>query len=223
VTRLLVRNEFKCLCGFDEEQVQKLKRKEDADVEEHIEKIDISLDDRNSIITGVSEIAAEYGTVELLVINGNNRVKKPISEVNPGDWNTSISRNMLGPFYAIQEMAPHMRGDRNRQIIVILPGGGSNVREDHDLLPAVSGEALKRLVETAAQELFPEITVNAVQPGTISKRAGDTKVRTRRNLQDAYRRKLHPEDVAEAVLYLTQRSNKVTGKTISLQTGMKFE
>ncbi len=222
VTRLLVRSEYKCLCGFDQDQVKDLKSREDPEVEEQIYHTEMTLDDRRSLISGVSDIAAEYGTVELLVIHGNSAVEKPISEVNSGDWDTVLDRNVLGPFFAIQELVPHMKGDRNRQIIVILPGGGSNVRENHDLLPAVTNDALKRLVETSAQELFPEITVNAVQPGSVSKRAGETKVRTRQHLEDPYKRPLRPEDVAEAVLYLARRSNKVSGKTLSLDTGMRF-
>lgn len=222
ITRLLVRNEFKCLCGFEAQQVEKLKAREDSSVRDLISHVDLSLDDRGSIITGVSDIAAEYGTVELLVIHGNNRIEKSISEVSPEDWDTTLQQNLLGPFYALQELAPHMKGNRNRQIILVLPGGGGNVREKQDHLPAVSSDALKRLVETSAQELFPEITVNAVRPGSVSRRAGDTKVRTRKELEDPYKRRLHPEDVAEAVLYLSRRSNKISGKTLSLETGMQF-
>ncbi len=222
VTRLLVRNEFKCLCGFDSTRVETLKQKEDGSLEDQITHIDLSLEDRSSIITSVSDIAAEYGTVELLVIHANSRIEKSISEVVPDDWSTTLTQNLLGPFYALQELAPHMKGNRNRQVIVILPGGGTNIRENQDHLPAVSSRALQRLVETTSQELFPEITVNAVRPGKVSERAGDTKVRTRRELEDPYRRPLHPEDVAEAVLYLTRRSNKISGKTLSLETGMQF-
>ncbi len=222
VCRLLARDDYKCLGGVNEEQLAELREKEEPEVAKHIERIDVSLDDRSSIITGVGNIAAQYGSVELLVINANDHTRQTLPDIEPNDWSKILHNNLLGPFYAIQELVPHMKGSRNRRIILILPGRSPEKDSDNELLTSATKGALHGLINSLANQIYPEISLNAVLPGHLVESASGTTVRTRGQTSDPYRRRLKPEDVAEAVHYLTRRTNKVTGQVLSLDSNREL-
>jgi NAD(P)-dependent dehydrogenase (short-subunit alcohol dehydrogenase family) len=222
ISRMLARDGYKCLSGIDEEELENTHDRVDPDVRSQIEQVDISLDDRSSIITSVGEIAAEYGAIELLVINANTEIRRSLSEIEPNDWSRVIHENLLGPFYAMQELVPHMKSSRNRRIILVLPGRSPEKDAGDELLSAASKGALNGIINSLSRQIYPQISLNAVLPGHVIEGADETTVRTREQTNDPYKRRLKPQDVAEAVHYLARRTNKVTGQVLSLDSNREL-
>ncbi len=222
VSRRLARDNYKCLCGIDEEELEEIRQKEEENVRSKLEQVDVSLDDRSSIITTVGEIAAQYGGIELLVINANTEIRRSLSEIKPNDWSKVIHQNLLGPFYAMQELVPHMKSSRNRRIVLVLPGRTPEKDAGDELLSAASKGALNGIINSLSRQIYPQISLNAVLPGHVIEGTDETTVRTREQTNDPYKRRLKPQDVAEAVHYLARRTNKVTGQVLSLDSNREL-
>jgi pteridine reductase len=82
-----------------------------------------------------------------------------------------------------------------------------------------SKAALRALTKVLARELGPKVRVNGVSPGAITFPAGTSAARKKRVIEKGLLRKAgRPEDVVEAVLYLS-RAQFVTGHVLEVDGG----
>ncbi|GAC1314311.1 MAG: SDR family NAD(P)-dependent oxidoreductase [Mucilaginibacter sp.] len=175
------------------------------------------------LVTGIIE---EYGPVDVLVNNAGINQKKPFTEVTDEDFNRVILTNLTSVFALSREVSKAMLQRKNGCIINI-----SSMAAQYGIPYVIAYTAAKTGIEgmtkAMAVELSPGgIRVNCVAPGFI-----ETKMSARAFDDDPQRKqkvlsrtpigKLGlPEDVAEAVYYLSSDAAKyLTGVILPVDGG----
>lgn len=174
----------------------------------------------------VSDIAAEFGSIDILVNNAGINQKKAFTEVTDEDFQQVILTNVTSVFVLSREVAKFMLKQKAGCIINI-----SSMAAQYGIPYVIAYTAAKTGIEgmtkAMAVELSPQgIRVNCVAPGFIAtnmsaKALDDDPQRKQKVLSRTPMGKLGlPEDVAEAIFYLTSNAAKyVTGVVLPVDGG----
>jgi NAD(P)-dependent dehydrogenase (short-subunit alcohol dehydrogenase family) len=185
----------------------------------------VSSDAVTGISTLVERAAAEFGSVDLLVLNAGGTDAATIEETSEAMYDSLFELNAKAPFFTLQKFLP------------LMPPGGAAV-----LTTSVSNTkgiattgvysatkaALRSMTRTFARELADRgIRVNAVSPGPI-----DTGILERTMSAEAARAFLdqikatnpmqrfgEPEEVAKAILFLGFDATYTTGTELLVDGG----
>jgi NAD(P)-dependent dehydrogenase (short-subunit alcohol dehydrogenase family) len=184
------------------------------------------LSDLKGIPQLVNEIVEELGTIDILVNNAGINQKKPLTEVTDEDFQRIISTNLTAVFVLSREVAKSMLQQKEGCIINI-----SSMAAQYGIPYVIAYTAAKTAIEgmtkAMAVELSPQgIRVNCVAPGFIAtnmsaKALDDDPQRKQKVLSRTPMGKLGvPEDVAEAIYYLSSDAAKyVTGVILPVDGG----
>jgi NAD(P)-dependent dehydrogenase (short-subunit alcohol dehydrogenase family) len=174
----------------------------------------------------VDELEKEYGPIDILVNNAGVNQKKPFTEVTDDEFQQVILTNLTSVFVLSREVAKSMLQKKKGCIINI-----SSMAAQYGIPYVIAYTAAKAGIEgmtkAMAVELSPNgIRVNCVAPGFIatnmSARALDNDPeRKQKVLSRTPMGKLGlPEDIAEAIYYLSSDSAKyVTGVILPVDGG----
>jgi 3-oxoacyl-[acyl-carrier protein] reductase len=134
--------------------------------------------------------------------------------------------NVVGPWQMVRAVVPHMKAGGKGAIVNIssvaaMRGTGSSVAY------AASKAALNTMSLSLARNLAPEIRVNVVCPAMVTGRwhleiLGPEKYEAQMtNFANStpLRRRVNPEDVASAVVWLIEGGEAVTGQTLVVDSG----
>jgi len=177
------------------------------------------------IDTLAERAAAEFGGVDLLVLNAGVSLIAPVSETSEALYDAQFDLNTKAPFFTVQRFVPLMPSGS----AVVLTTSVSNAKG----IPSTSvysatKAALRSMTRTFAAELIGQgIRVNAVSPGPI-----DTGI-LERNLprevvaqflaqmkaENPMQRLGEPEEVAKAILYLAFDATYTTGTELLVDGG----
>lgn len=172
----------------------------------------------------MAAVVERFGRLDALVNNAGIQTWAPLLDVTPDEWDRVIRTNLTGCFLCTQAAARHMKAHGGGSIINI--GSGSNKLPFPKLVAyTVSKGGIEMLTKVASLSLAPhQIRVNCVAPGAILVE------RTRHELPDyagqfaritPMGRVGLPEDVADAVLFLTTDAARfITGQTIAVDGGL---
>lgn len=187
------------------------------------------VDDRDAVVGMLADIAADLGTVDLLVSNaGTASSGSLIAETDDGEYLRLLRIHVLGPLALVRALLPGMRAAGRADIVMI----SSAIV---DPAPARGGAytLAKAALEAAARTLAHEersygVRVNVVAPGLVSTEmcerlvAATTGGRRLAEVEERYPfgRVARPEDVAGAVAFLVGRDGEyVTGQRLLLDGG----
>ena len=149
-----------------------------------------------------------------------------LHDVSAEDFQRIYAVNGIGPFQVIRAAAPHLKAAGRASVVNIssraaLMGSGSS-------LPyAASKAALNAITLSMARVLAPEVRVNAVCPALVEQgfveRLAPELFAARRAHQIAVsplQRIGHPDEVAEAIWWLSTGASMMTGAIVELDFGM---
>ena len=162
-------------------------------------------------------VEREFGRLDILVNNAGMFFPAKFEELTEEQWDTILDANLKSQFLCSQAAAPMLRRSGQGRIINFASLGGLLAWPAYTHY-CVSKAGVIMLTRCLARALAPEITVNAVAPGTISF-PGDAP-----ELAEDFisRAPLHrtggPEDIDEAVIFLA-RSPFMTGQVIVVDGG----
>jgi NAD(P)-dependent dehydrogenase (short-subunit alcohol dehydrogenase family) len=177
------------------------------------------LTDIHALRATVRDIETRLGEIHVLVNNAANDDRHTSAEVTPEYWDNRMNVNLKHQFFAIQAVAPGMKG----------AGGGSiiNMSSIAWMIPSsgipvyvTAKAAIMGLTRTMAKEHGEAgIRVNAVLPGAINTerqirlwRSPEYDAEVLRN--QSLKRHLMPDDVARLVLFLAaDDSGGITGQS----------
>jgi 3-oxoacyl-[acyl-carrier protein] reductase/pteridine reductase len=162
-------------------------------------------------------VEKEFGRLDILVNNAGMFFPAKFEELNEEQWDRILNTNLKSQFLCSQAAAPMLRRSGQGRIVNFASLGGLLAWPAYTHY-CVSKAGVIMLMRCLARALAPEITVNAIAPGTISF-AGDAPELA----EDFIRRApLHrtgtAKDIDDAVVFLAQ-SPFITGQVIVVDGG----
>ncbi len=157
----------------------------------------------------VDKVLKAEGKIDLLVNNAGIGVRGEIDEISLDDWHSVIETNLTGVFHFIKKVAPYMKERRKGMIINIGSLASKNVFPGGSVYCA-SKFGLLGLSEAAMLDLRPYgIKVATVLPGSVAtdffRSGGDQSW------------KIRPQDIAEAVWYIVNSSDRALPSRIEIR------
>ena len=134
--------------------------------------------------------------------------------------------NTVGAFQMVRACTPHLKIQKGSVVNVSSIAGSLGIGSS---VPYIASKgALNSMTLYLARALAPDIRVNAVCPGLITSRwfvdglgqAGFEKVKAMAESIAPLERASSPEDVAEAIVWLTTGARTVTGELLLLDGGV---
>lgn len=158
------------------------------------------------------------GGLDVLVNSAANFVSAPFAETTEEQVDLALAVNLKAPFFLSQAVAPGMRARGFGRIV--------NMTDVAGLEPwprftahSVAKAGVVMLTESLAQALAPEVTVNAIAPGTVLMPDGSSEDAVRRAREKSVLDRIgSPDDVAGALRYLLE-ADYVTGHTLVVDGG----
>lgn len=171
----------------------------------------------SDIRAAVESAAAFRGRLDILVNNAGMFSASSVAELTEEQWDTMLSTNVKSQFFAAQAAAPHLRRAGNGKIINLASLGGILAWPNYPHY-CVSKAGVVMLTRCLARALAPEITVNAIAPGTISFPGDAPEIAEDFVRRAPLKRTGESEDIAGAVSYLVQ-ADFVTGQLLVVDGG----
>jgi NAD(P)-dependent dehydrogenase (short-subunit alcohol dehydrogenase family) len=143
-------------------------------------------------LDAIEATRADLGRIDILISNAGmgSAHDLPVWQQDPAHWRDSLAINLTAPFELIRVASPDMIERRWGRIVVVSSVSGL-VGEPSNTAYGSAKHGVIGLVRCAALDLAPySVTCNAVCPGWVRTRMGDTSAGT-----EAQRRGISPDEV----------------------------
>lgn len=160
-----------------------------------------------------------FGRLDALINNASAFFPTPIGTTTEAQWEMLMSANLKAPFFLAQACANALR--THRGAIVNLTDIYAERPLAAHLVYCASKAGLLSLTRSLAQELGPEIRVNAVAPGAILWPEGEEDLAVQEKIlkRTPLKRMGDPQDIAATVRFLLQDAGFITGQVINVDGG----
>jgi pteridine reductase len=173
---------------------------------------------------------ATFDRLDVLVNNASIFEPSPIGQITLAQFEQNMAVNARAPLMLIQRFAP-MLGEHYSPMDPSSTGRIINFIDIHVMGQPLKGwmayncskAALMEVTMTAALELAPKVTVNAIAPGVVAWAESYTPEQ-----REAYMRRVPlarpgtPDDAAAAVLYLARDAHYCTAQILRLDGGRLY-
>jgi pteridine reductase len=162
--------------------------------------------------------AAALGGLDVLVNSAAVMHRIPFEETTPEQFDAIMDLNLRAHFFVTQAAAPLLRSAKGR-VVNIADLGGLEPWPSY-AVHSLSKAGVVMLTKVLARVLAPEVTVNAIAPGTVLvPDTYDAEQRDRLAREAPLRRLGTPEDAVAALLYLLEGGDFVTGEVLVVDGG----
>jgi pteridine reductase len=172
---------------------------------------------RTGLVRGTIE---RFGQLDALVNNASSFFATPLESLSEEQWEDLIGTNLKAPLFLARDAAPFLKAARGAMV---------NVTDIHAERPlrgyavyCAAKAGLACLTRALAQELAPEVRVNAVAPGPIQWPEGDILGAAQRAAiveHTLLKRVGEPADIARTALFLLADAPYITGQVIAVDGG----
>ncbi|MGH7584237.1 MAG: SDR family oxidoreductase, partial [Gemmatimonadales bacterium] len=163
-------------------------------------------------------VAGHFGRLDVLVNSAAVMERASLAETTVERWDAVLDLNLRAPFFVAQRAAPHLA--RVHGTIVNIADLGGLEPWPNYAAHSISKAGVLMLTRVLAVELAPDVTVNALAPGTVL--VPDDFDDVKREFLSAttpLQRLGTPRDAVDALLYLVERGDFVTGETLVVDGG----
>lgn len=172
---------------------------------------------KTDVIALFATVEKEFGRLDILVNNAGMFFSAKFEDLTEEQWDRILDTNLKSQFLCSQAAAPMLRRSGHGRIVNLASLGGLLAWPAYTHY-CVSKAGVIMLTRCLARSLAPEITVNAIAPGTISF-PGDAPELAEDFIQRApLHRTGTPNDIDDAVVFLAQ-SPFITGQVIVVDGG----
>ena len=189
--------------------------------------IEVDLADNAAAAYVHQQVTAQYHRLDVLVNNASVFDASPLSDMTGQQFDRQMAINARTPLLLMQQFAPLLRAHHQPNDPATM-GRIVNFIDIHVMGQHLKGfmaynvskAALMEATMTAALELAPSITVNAIAPGVVAWAESYTP-----EAREAYMRRVPlaragtPQDAATAVKFLACDAHYCTGQIIKLDGG----
>ncbi|MGA9665640.1 MAG: pteridine reductase [Gallionella sp.] len=169
----------------------------------------------------VHKVIKKFGQLDALVNNASSFYATPLADIDEQQWSDLLGTNLKAPLFLAQAAADELRR-RHGCIVNIVDIHAERPMHGH-LLYSAGKAGLVALTKGLAQELAPQVRVNAVAPGVIVWPENDAWMdqEQRRKIvaHTLLKREGEPDDIARTVAFLIQDAPYITGQVIAVDGG----
>lgn len=167
----------------------------------------------------VASVLKAFRQIDICVNNAAVFKRTPFPSLSEKDWDFHLNTNLKGTFLVAKAVAPQMI--RRKTGVIINLADWAGLRPYANYIPyCVSKAGVICLTQALAKTLAPHIRVNAIAPGPVL-------LPRRLSKKDEYNIIEHtplkrigsPQDIANAVVFLIEGTDFVTGHTLMVDGG----
>lgn len=151
-----------------------------------------------------------FGGLDIVINSAGQMLSSKITDYQVDEWDSMIDVNIKGTLYTAQAALPTMLEQSSGHLINIASISGFEVTKSSTIYSAT-----KAAVHTITQGLEKELAKTGVKVTSISPGMVDTAITAAYNPTD--RKKLEPQDIAEAVLYTLTQPKHVNVNEITVR------
>ncbi|HDJ3126526.1 TPA: SDR family oxidoreductase [Staphylococcus aureus] len=151
-----------------------------------------------------------FGGLDIVINSAGQMLSSKITDYQVDEWDSMIDVNIKGTLYTAQAALPTMLEQSSGHLINIASISGFEVTKSSTIYSAT-----KAAVHTITQGLEKELAKTGVKVTSISPGMVDTAITATYNPTD--RKKLEPQDIAEAVLYALTQPKHVNVNEITVR------
>ncbi|HCY7416188.1 TPA: SDR family oxidoreductase [Staphylococcus aureus] len=151
-----------------------------------------------------------FGGLDIVINSAGQMLSSKITDYQVDEWDSMIDVNIKGTLYTAQAALPTMLEQSSGHLINIASISGFEVTKSSTIYSAT-----KVAVHTITQGLEKELAKRGVKVTSISPGMVDTAITAAYNPTD--RKKLEPQDIAEAVLYALTQPKHVNVNEITVR------
>lgn len=169
----------------------------------------------------VGETVQHFGKLDVLINNASTYYPTEIGHINEENWQDLMGSNLKAPMFLAQAAAAELR--KNHGCIINITDMHIERPKKGYIVYSVAKAGLVTLTKSLAQELSPEVRVNAVAPGPVqwpeNNPQFDEVYRQRVISQTLLKRIGEPQDIAKAVKFLVVDAPFITGHVLAVDGG----
>jgi pteridine reductase len=169
----------------------------------------------------VHETIKQFSRLDVLINNASTYYPTEIGHINEDNWHDLVGSNLKAPMFLAQAAAAELR--KNHGCIVNITDMHVERPKKSYVVYSVAKAGLVTLTKSLAQELGPEVRVNAVAPGPVqwpeNNPQFDEVYRQRVISQTLLKRVGEATDIAKAVKFLIYDAPFVTGHVLAVDGG----
>jgi len=163
----------------------------------------------------VADAVAQLGGLDLLVNAASaGFAPKPFAEITEDEWDAALGATAKGSFFVTQAAAPFLR-QSNLGLVVMIEDVAAYQAWPSFAAHCAAKAAQAMLTRVLARALAPEVRVCGIAPGPVAVEPDQVE---RRAAETLLGRVGSPDDVADAVLFLT-RAPFITGTSLVVDGG----
>jgi NAD(P)-dependent dehydrogenase (short-subunit alcohol dehydrogenase family) len=185
-----------------------------------------------AVKAAVEQGATWLGGIDALVNSAGIDLRTPLEQVDDADWARMLAVNLTGPMLVCRAALPHLRGAGGGTIVNVSSGAGLSPLLHRTAYCAAKAGVIMFGKALAIEAAADGIRVNAVCPGAVdtplfrtSYEGSEDPERDLEAIRQRYalKRVAAPEEIAEAVLYLSSpASSYITGTALAVDGGRTF-
>ncbi|MEQ1599063.1 MAG: pteridine reductase [Methylotenera sp.] len=169
----------------------------------------------------VHETINQFSRLDVLINNASTYYPTEIGHINEENWHDLVGSNLKAPMFLAQAAAAELL--KNHGCIVNISDMHVERPKKSYVVYSVAKAGLVTLTKSLAQELGPEVRVNAVAPGPVqwpeNNPQFDEVYRQRVISQTLLKRVGEATDVAKAVKFLIYDAPFITGHVLAVDGG----
>jgi pteridine reductase len=166
----------------------------------------------------VDDVVQRFGQLDLLLNSAAVMERIGVADTSAAQWDDVLDLNLRAPFFLAQRAAPHL-AKTHGTIINMADLGGLEPWPGY-AAHSISKAGMVMLTKVLATALAPDVRVNALAPGTVM--VPDDFDEAKRDFLSAttpMQRLGTPEDAVQAMLFLAERADFITGEILVVDGG----
>lgn len=176
----------------------------------HVETLAVDITDKQDVERLVQTAKDKFGRVDILINSAGQMLSSAITDGDVEAWDAMIDVNVKGTLYGINAVLPTFLNQSSGHIINIASISGFEVTKKSTLY-----SASKAAVHAITQGLEKELAKTGVRATSISPGMVDTPLSGATDWGE--RKKLDPEDIAEAAIYALQQPSHVNVNEVTVR------
>ncbi|OEL04318.1 SDR family oxidoreductase [Staphylococcus casei] len=198
------------LSGRNESRLNAVAKRIQEEVQTEVDTLTVDVTQKSELERLVLHAQEKFGRVDILVNSAGKMLSSAITDDDVDAWDTMLDVNVKGTLYGIHAVLPIFLNQSSGHIINISSISGFEVTKKSTLYSAT-----KAAIHSITQGLEKELAKTGVRATSISPGMVDTPLSGDTDWGE--RKKLDPNDIAEAALYALQQPSHVNVNEITVR------